>query len=75
MTDVVVDFYLVLLHMLLYTLEVVPIVLTGGQGKPLLNPQLSSNDRQVRMDTARYINPLYLDSLMCICYLTLTDQA
>lgn len=33
--------------MLLYTLEVIPVILTGGQGKPLLNPQLTSNHRQV----------------------------
>ena len=33
--------------MLLYTLEVIPIILTGGHGKPLLNPQLSRNNSQV----------------------------
>lgn len=32
--------------MLLYTLEVAPVILTGGQGKPLLNPHLSSSHSQ-----------------------------
>lgn len=40
------DTHLVLLYMLLDTLEVIPIVLTGGQGKPLLDPQLSSKHSQ-----------------------------
>ena len=40
------DTHLVLLYMLLYTLEVIPIILTGGQGKPLLDPQLSSKHSQ-----------------------------
>ena len=45
--NVIFDTYLVLFNMLLYTLEVIPIILTGGHGKPLLNPQLSRNNSQV----------------------------